>query len=424
MIDRQRGSPFPSRILESPALSEATHGSERRQRETHRAQSLESLARFAGGVAHDLHNTLSAIVGFAERLSRTLPDRPNARQDAESIRDCAMQASALARQLFDLSHRSKPQAIALDLPNLVDKAERLLCQLIGDDVMLQKVTEPNVPAVMADPESIERVVINLAVNARQAMPRGGSLRVATRNVNAEEVARLVGAPAEGAWVDLSVADTGTGMTPETLARIFERRFTTRGDDGGSGLGLATARSLVEEARGHLVAESEVGVGTTVHVLLPRARAREAPPLAVEAPRLVHAEETLLVVDHDPFVRETTSRALRRAGYHVLSCGTAGEGLELLSSHRGRLDLLLLDLATTGPNGGDFAREATRIRPKLELLFLYGGGAEVATMGAPSRARPPLLTKPFSAKTLSRVVRDLLDGVGAGSCSDRSSALRC
>jgi two-component system, cell cycle sensor histidine kinase and response regulator CckA len=231
--------------------------------------------------------------------------------------------------------------------------------------------------------------------------------VATRHATAQEVSLRTGVAAEGAWVALSVTDTGTGMTQETQARIFEPFFTTKDVGKGTGLGLATSYGIINQAGGHIVVESTLGVGTSFHVFLPECDEEAVSSTRSEPRDPGYGDETVVVVEDNSFVRETTTRALRRAGYRVLSCASPAEGIDLITAHRGKVDLLLTDVVMPGMNGFEVAEEAAKIQPTMKILFVSGYGADVLRASSP-RERFPLLAKPFTPAQLTHAVRRLLD----------------
>lgn len=396
----------------SAVLGVSTDVTERKQleRQLVQAQKIEGLGRLAGGVAHDFNNILSAILSFAELLAEDLADRPECQRDAESIRDAAMRASELTRQLLAFSRQGEAHPVAVDVPELLAKLERLLHHVLGEDVSLRNVREAGIQIVNVDPGRLEQVIVNLAINARDAMPSGGTLIVGTRNVTPETVTRHTGVPAAGEWVEIFVTDTGTGMTPETQARIFEPFFTTKEVGKGTGLGLATSYGIVKQAGGHLLATSTLGVGTTFHVFLPRSDEQAAAAVAEEVGRPTRpGDETVLVIEDNSFVRKTTTRALERAGYRVLSCASPSEGLEVMTVHHGKVDLLLTDVVMPGMNGFQVADAAARIRPDMKVLFVSGYGADVIDGRGSSLERIRLLAKPFTPAQLAHEVRRVLDG---------------
>jgi PAS domain S-box-containing protein len=392
-------------------LGVSTDVTERKQleRQLVHAQKVEGLGRLAGGVAHDFNNILSAILSFAELLSEDLTDRPECQKDAESIRDAAMRASELTRQLLTFSRQGEAHPIAVDVAELIGKLERLLQHVVGEDVALRMVSEPGVQVVNVDPGRLEQVIVNLAINARDAMPIGGKLVVRIRNATRETVAQHTGVPAEGDWVEISVIDTGIGMTPETQARIFEPFFTTKEIGKGTGLGLATSYGIVKQAGGHLVATSTLGVGTTFHVFLPCSYEKAAPSIKEDARQPVRpGDETVLVIEDNSFVRKTTTRALQRAGYRVISCASPSEGIEVMSAHHGELDLLVTDIVMPGMSGFQVADEAARLRPDMKVLFVSGYGPDIIDGRGSNRERVRLLSKPFTPAQLAHEVRCILD----------------
>ncbi len=376
------------------------------ERQLVHAQKMEGMGRLAGGIAHDFNNALSAILSFAELLAGELETDPELQKDAEAIRDVALHAAELTRQLLAFSRLGEAKPTAVDVAELTRKFSRVLLHLVGHDVTLDVVAEPGAHVVSVDPSGLEQVLVNLAINARDAMPAGGKLTVRVRTVGAETVRHRVGDSGEGSWVELSVADTGRGMDEGTMARIFEPFFTTKAVGKGTGLGLATSYGIVQQAGGHLLVESTPNVGTVFRVLL---RASEEAVASSRATRTATGTgEVVLVIDDNQFVRETTTRALRRSGYRVIACGTVHEALTLLGEQRTRVDIVLTDVVMPEMNGFELATEALRLRPGLRVLFVSGYGNDALQSRPELRAQARLLAKPFTATQLAQEVRSALD----------------
>jgi PAS domain S-box-containing protein len=393
------------------------------ERQLVHAQKMEGMGRLAGGIAHDFNNALSAILSFAELLAGELAADVELQKDAQAIRDVALHAAELTRQLLAFSRLGEAKPAAVDVAELTQKLSRVLLHLVGHDVTLDVLVEPGAHIVTVDPSGLEQVLVNLAINARDAMPDGGRLAIRVRTVTDDDVRPHVGGHASGgSWVELSVEDTGRGMDEATMARIFEPFFTTKAVGKGTGLGLATSYGIVQQAGGHLLVESTPNVGSVFRVLL---RASEEAVASSRATRVMTAngDEVVLVVDDNQFVRETTTRALRRAGYRVVACGTAQEALSVLAEPRTRVDLVLTDVVMPEMSGFDVAMEALRLRPGVRILFVSGYGTDVLDDRSDLRGRARMLAKPFTATSLAQEVRSALDGepVSARSAEPRTES---
>jgi len=382
----------------------------KRDDELRQAQKLEAIGRLAGGIAHDFNNLLTAIRGYGELLLAQLEPGDSRRDDAGEIVAASVRAANLTRQLLTFSRRQPvaPQVIALD--QIVANTRQMLGRLIGDTIDLQTRVTPESWRVRVDPTQIEQVLLNLAVNARDAMPDGGALRIELENVT---LGRGPGdghrTLAPGEYVRLSVADTGCGMTPETMHHIFEPFFTTKGASQGTGLGLATVHGIVEQAGGAIDVESEPGRGTTFHVFLPRTAELEAPS-ADSAERLEplgRASETVLVVEDEPRVAALVANALRKTGYTVLEASDAQDAIEIADGHDAAIDLLLTDVVMPGMNGRELATYIQRVRPRTRVLYMSGYSDDAVLQHGIETARVSYLQKPFSLDALSAKVRQVL-----------------
>jgi nitrogen-specific signal transduction histidine kinase len=370
------------------------------------AQKIEAMGRLSGGVAHDFNNLLTAILGFSELLQMSLKDDDPRRDDVRQIIETSHRAAALTRQLLAFSRKQVLKPVALEANAVIADMEKMLKRIIGEDVSLGTRLNPALGVCRADRGQFEQVILNLVVNARDAMPKGGSILLSTDNavLEASEAKGLGAAP--GAFVRVEVADTGEGMSEETLRRIFEPFFTTKPVGKGTGLGLATVHGIVKQSGGLLKVRSKLGKGTTFEVLLPAIpRPQEdAPEQAKAAARAGH--ETVLVVDDDATIRQVARRLLTSAGYRVLEAEGGAEGLALLDREEGPIELLITDVVLSGMTGFDFAAQARRRRPRLRALIMSGyldreppqGAAEVEFF----------LQKPFAAEAFTAKVREVLD----------------
>jgi PAS domain S-box-containing protein len=368
------------------------------------AQRLESIGRLAGGVAHDFNNLLTVILSAGEALREDLAaGRPVQAADVDEIRAAGRRASDLTRQLLAFARKQVIAPAPLDVNEVVRGAEKLLRRVIGEDVTLETHLAPGLWTALCDPGQLEQLILNLAVNARDAMPGGGRLVLATRNV--PDASPSGDGPRE--WVALEVRDTGEGLSPEARAHLFEPFFTTKPRGKGTGLGLATVHGIVHQSGGTIHVESEAGRGTAFEVRLPRhhgpARSAEGPA----APATTRGSEAVLVVEDDASVRDVTVRALRDAGYRLLVASSGAEALSLLRSTPFRPDLVVTDVVMPGMNGRELADRIRERLPAVAVLFVSGYTPEtIAPQGVQSDGA--FLAKPFTGSTLLAKVRATLD----------------
>ena len=371
------------------------------------AQKMEAVGQLAGGVAHDFNNLLTAILSCARMIENELPDGHAARQDAAEIVKAGERAAALTRQLLAFSRRQRlaPQAIAL--ADVVRDVEKLLKRLLGEAVALEVVTDAR-GGVWADPGQLEQVIVNLAVNARDAMPRGGRLTITVSELGAADRAGVSdpGLPA-GPLSVLSVRDAGEGMDAETQSHIFEPFFTTKGPGKGTGLGLPTVYGIVTQSGGAIRVRSSPGAGAEFVIYLPR----HAGPLAdAPAPQRLRASggrETILLVEDDDAVRAIARRALQQGGYTVLDAAGPGTAMALAQGHPRPIDLLLTDVLLPEENGLSLSRRVAAVRPGLRVAFMSGYTGDA--LGAEFPTTVPFLPKPFTPIALLVTVREALDG---------------
>jgi two-component system, cell cycle sensor histidine kinase and response regulator CckA len=402
MKDRlQRLAPAVARALEDAAVRR-----ERRQLQLQllQAQKLEAIGRLAGGIAHDFNNVLTAILGSTELLLLDTPAGAAVREELEIIRDAATRAQELIRQLLAFSARQVLQPAVIDLNALVQGLGRMLRRLIGEDITLTTAPAAGLGAVRVDRGQIEQVLVNLAVNARDAMPDGGRLTIGTSDadvVDSDDVPR-------GRYVVLQVTDKGVGMTPEILARVFEPFFTTKERGKGTGLGLATVYGIVQQSGGHVRVDSTPGSGTTFRIYLPRVEApveapREAAP--VTAPEA--GSETVLVAEDEPLVRVLVRKTLAQAGYRVLEAGGGEEALQLAARHDGTIHLLVTDVVMPGMSGRELMRRLADVRPNVKVLYMSGYSDEAVARHGVLDAGTAFMQKPFTPSVLARRVREVL-----------------
>jgi len=373
------------------------------------AQKLESIGRLAGGVAHDFNNLLTAIGGYTSLLLERANGDAALAHDLGEIRRATERAGELTHQLLAFGRRQVLQPRVFDLNDVLTDAGSLLRRLLGEHVELALESATAPATVRADPGQLEQVIVNLAVNARDAMPDGGRLQISISDVDLPD----------GPFVELRAADTGVGMDAETLGRIFEPFFTTR--EQGVGLGLASVYGIVRQSGGEVVAVSEPGRGTTFTVRLPRIDERPTPAAAVAAVTPISdtqtGTETILLVEDEDVVRALTQRVLERCGYTVLSCANGADAVELAAVHAEPIHLLLTDVVMPGLRGHEVADQVLSARPGIKVLYM-SGYADEALLGAAAIAGPALIEKPFAVDTLARRVREALE-----TASDTISATR-
>jgi signal transduction histidine kinase len=387
--------------------SEALEHSETQLRQ---AQKMEAIGRLAGSVAHDFNNMLSVIVGAADLLLEEVNPLDPIRSDVDAIRKAGQRASALTRQLLAFSRQQVLAPRVLDLNELIHELQKMLARLLGADIELVLRCERKLAPVRVDPSQIDQVIMNLAINARDAMPNGGKLTIETQSVvlDGSYASAHFGA-ISGPHVMLAVSDTGTGMDKETQARIFEPFFTTKEVGKGTGLGLSTVFGIVKQSGGNLWVYSEPGAGTTFRIYLPAAVGVpfEAPELP--QPVRLRGSETVLLVEDQEDVLHVTQQILRRYGYHVLPARSAGEALLASEQHPRTIHLLLSDLVMPQMSGRQLAERLLKLRPEVRVLFM-SGYAEGAYTGEDEDAFSGLMymQKPIVPEQLARRVRALLD----------------
>jgi two-component system, cell cycle sensor histidine kinase and response regulator CckA len=369
---------------------------------------LQALGRLAGGVAHDFNNLLTIIGGYGQMLLDAVDSRSPLRKDIEPIVEAAARASGLTRQLLAFSRRQHVQPKIVDINRLITKLNKMLRRVIGEDIELKLALRSGIGRTLADPSQIEQVIMNLAVNARDAMPTGGTLRIVTENVEIEAAGNV---PA-GSYVLLAIDDTGGGMEPLTRLHLFEPFFTTKAE--GTGLGLATVYSIVKQAGGEIEVESEPQKGTRFRIYLPRARkeARERRTNGARRPR--KGTETILLVEDEPDVRHIACAMLQRLGYRILDAGDAAQALTIWNTCNERIDLLITDVIMPQASGRELARTLTALQPGLKVLYISGYTDDVIGRHGISQSDVALLPKPFTREALGLKVRSILDaGRAAG-----------
>jgi PAS domain S-box-containing protein len=363
------------------------------------AQKMEAVGQLAGGIAHDFNNLLTIVSGYARRLSARA-DLVTARPDLEQILLAADRAAELTRQLLAFARRGHTSASLIDVSALVRELEPMVRRLLAADIVFEFQLAPGLPQVMMDRTGLEQIMMNLMINASDAMPAGGTLRVSTRerSVSGEEAA--VHGLEPGPFVELAIADTGTGMAPETVERIFEPFFSTKGERG-TGMGLATVYGTVDQADGWIDVASAVGAGTTFTVVLPAAGepADAGPPQDPERP-------TLLLVEDEPALRTLVVTMLEDEGYLILQAGNGLDAIAVAERHRGDIDLLLTDVVMPRMSGPELAQKLRALRPGVEVLFMSGYNDSRLVHRGVEEARANLLVKPFSPDELVAKVAEL------------------
>jgi signal transduction histidine kinase len=380
------------------------------EEELRHSQKMEAVGRLAGGVAHDFNNLLTAIIGYAELIATRTSSNSLAKQNAELIGKAGEQAAALTRQLLAFSRKQILQPKVIDLNTLVVEMERLLRRVIGERFDLQSHPNAKNGRVKADPSQLEQVVLNLGVNARDAMPRGGKLVIRTDNVTLDkETAPQISASLRpGDYVVLSVTDTGAGMDAETMSHIFEPFFTTKGPGKGTGLGLATVYGIVRQTGGGISVESEPGKGSTFRIYLPQESrpidTSRAQPTPVEKTKNF---ETVLVVEDEDIVRELVCEVLEDQGYNVLCAADGIEALRTAQDYDGEIHLLVTDVIMPHMNGHELAGKLSELRPEMKILYVSGySDNDIGDHGVLD-PRYELLQKPFTPQTLARKIRDVI-----------------
>ncbi len=403
LADEQAGE-----IIVEGTVSDIT---ERRhlEEQLRQSQKMEGIGQLAGGIAHDFNNLLTTVLGYSDMALSQLSAHDPIREDILEIRKAGERASNLTRQLLAFSRKQVFEPRVLDLNALIAESSRMLARLIGEHIRFVTELDPELASVRADPGQVEQVIVNLVVNARDAMPEGGALTMRTGNANVTAAtARDHFGVAPGRYVVIAVADTGVGIDPETQKRIFEPFFTTKDKPHGTGLGLATVYGIVSQSGGHIFVASEPGRGSTFAIYLPRVEELASAAGAAAAPAAVRrGSETILLVEDEDAVRGLTLRGLQSSGYTVLQASSAEEALPIAARHAGRLDLLLTDVIMPGASGPELARRLLEKRPGTRVLYVSGyTDASMASQGADDGAF--FLQKPFTPETLARKVREILD----------------
>jgi PAS domain S-box-containing protein len=377
------------------------------------AQKMEAVGKLTAGIAHDFNNLLTAINGFAELMQFQLPPDDPCQELAARVLGSGRRAADLVRQLLAFSRKQIIQPQVLDLNAVVADLDKLLGRIIGEHITMQTALAPGLWPVRVDPAQIEQVVVNLSVNARDAMPGGGRLTIQTANVVLDEAygANHLGV-APGEYVLLTVSDTGVGMSAEVQAHLFEPFFTTKAPGKGTGLGLATVYGIVKQSGGHIWVYSEEGLGSAFKIYLPRAATDMASQLGKEGGGPVPTgQETILLVEDNPEVRDLARQVLVRQGYTVLEAAEGEEALRRAEEHAGPIHLLLTDVVMPGMTGKALAERLGGLRPDLKVLYMSGYTDETIAHHGVLEPGVAFLQKPFSSFNLALKVRQVLNRVG-------------
>jgi signal transduction histidine kinase len=373
------------------------------------SQKMEAVGRLAGGIAHDFNNLLTAIIGYTEIVLTSLDPKDDRRADAEEIGRAAMRAADLTRQMLAFSRRQVLQPKIIDLNTALSKVEPMLRRVIGEDIVMTVSGKASHAFVRVDPGQVEQVVMNLVVNARDAMPQGGRLTVETGDAVLDGAALADSPDARpGAYVMLSVSDTGTGMSPEVRARIFEPYFTTKDVGKGTGLGLSTAYGIVRQSEGHISVSSELGLGTTFRIYLPRSEAPEQIAGQSGGEKMPEGTEHILLVEDDPSVRRLSKELLTRLGYSITEAASGRAGLALGSDDTRHFDLALCDVILGDMSGPAVAEALSALRPSIRVLYMSGYTDEAIVRTGVLDEGKPFLQKPFTPIQLAKKVREVLD----------------
>jgi PAS domain S-box-containing protein len=372
------------------------------------AQKMEALGRLAGGVAHDFNNLLTVILAYSSHSVASAASESDLRERLARVHEAAQRGAAFTRQLLAFSRKEVVRMLPLDLGAVVTDFGRMLPRLLGDDITVSLVLEPATSPARADRGQVDQVLMNLAANARDAMPRGGKLTIEVADAAVSGDDR--GALRPGRWVRLTVRDTGVGMDAETLRRLFEPFFTTKTHHRGTGLGLATVHAIVERSGGFVHVESVPGQGAAFSVYLPRSETGEAAAAALErVPEVVLARRsaTLLVVDDEPSIRRLCAEFLGQQGYHVIQAASGEEALRVAQCHEGAIDLLLVDIVLPGMNGREVAERIQSQRSRVKVLYISGYMDDTPARAGVQSNEAAFLEKPFYFDQLAAKIDELL-----------------
>ena len=391
---------------------EAAQERERLEGQLQQSQKMEAIGRLAGGVAHDFNNTLTAISGFAGILLEEMDEADPRRLDVEEITRAAQSAAVLTQQLLAFSRKQLISPRVINLNGMIRHSRKMLTRLIGEDVVLQFRPGEGLWRVRLDPGQVDQVLVNLAINARDAMPDGGRLVMTTRNITVRDRSTGLGAIPRGEYVLFSVRDTGHGMDQETRARVFEPFFTTKPQSKGTGLGLSTVYGIVTQNHGHIRVLSQPGDGATFQIHFPR-ETRSDTEEVKEVQELQKGDETLLLVEDQEQVRTLSKRILERAGYRVLCAESGPAALDLVGEDIDQIHLLVTDVVMPGMSGKELHDRLILLRPGLQALFMSGYTEDTIANHGVLDPGTDFLPKPFTAEELTSKVREVLDRQDSG-----------
>jgi two-component system cell cycle sensor histidine kinase/response regulator CckA len=405
--DRAGWEAFLERVARTYAEADRVKAGEEQRRQ---AQKMEAIGRLAGGIAHDFNNLLAVILGVTELALDLLDEDHVVRSDLREIETAGRRAALLTQQLLAFGRRQPCQPQVVSLNPIVTNMDKMLCRIVGEDIAFTSVLAPRLGSVEVDPGQIEQILLNLVVNARDAMPGGGTLTIATRNVDLGDAAAAEAALAPGRYVELSVTDTGTGMDSATRARIFEPFFTTKEVGKGTGLGLSTVFGIVKQAAGTIGVQSRPGRGATFRIHLPRVDdlPDSMPPESLEKHRHSHAETLLLVEDEDS-VRRVLRRLLQSHGYTVIEASGAAAALRMLREGDCAVDLVITDLVMPDVDGRTLGEQIIGEHPGVKMLYMSGYPDHMAMKGRALAVADHFVTKPFTQEQMHEAVRRALAG---------------
>lgn len=415
-LSRRRGNRVPvdvhARVLVGDgqvvgvlAIARDLSERDRLENELRQAQKMAAVGRLATGIAHDFNNLITVLIGYSDELLEHIPEGSEARHAAVSVRRATDRAAALTQQLLVFSRRQIAVTGSVDLNRTVTQMDDMLRRLLGPQIKINVSLAPDLATIIADESQLSQVLMNLAVNARDAMPAGGTLTIATANIElGEEYLDVIPGP----HVRLTVGDTGQGMTGEVRDRLFEPFFTTKESGHGTGLGLSMVHGIVRQYGGHIQVDSTPGDGTRFHVYFPSQRqaADSAPAIAPRAVSAVKGEGVVLLAEDDASVRRLVVAELTRRGFTVIEAGDGRAALEIFTRDRERIDILVTDVVMPRMNGAELAREVERLQPGTRILFI-SGHPERAGSGLDPTGITNLLMKPFTADTLAARLKELM-----------------
>jgi two-component system cell cycle sensor histidine kinase/response regulator CckA len=389
----------------------------RLEEQFHQSQKMEAVGRLAGGVAHDFNNLLTVITGYSDLLLTSRELKDNQRTALEEIRRSAERGGALTHQLLAFSRRQPMVSRAVHVNDLIIQIEKMLRRLIGEDIDLVTIPAAAEDTVTADPGRLEQVIMNLVVNARDAMPHGGKLTIETANIHLGDnfSAKHLGVPA-GPHVTVSITDTGVGMDEETQSHLFEPFFTTKGPGSGTGLGLATAYGIIRQSGGAIGMFSELGAGTTARIYLPLAEMKpQGVPEKTQPDSGLNGVETILVVEDEARVRKLIVDVLTSRGYQVVEATRGEEAIRLCKQLKGKIDLAVVDVVMPEMSGPDLMKQVAPVVPTMRVLYISGYTDEAIVHHGIPQSGAAFLQKPFMPDSLARKVREVLDTRSNSAC---------